>query len=880
MNLFRSLVRVLRRKTELAEELESHLRMAVADRVARGESAADAHREVMREFGNVPLIADVTRERWGWIWVEDFLQDVRYGFRTLLKQRSFTFVTVLTLALGIGACTAIFSLVNAVLLRSLPYGAPESLVYLYTPNSHFKIPIEAIPPSNADFFDLQRISHSIEAMTLFEQKRYDVAVGDLPQRVGGATVDANFFKTLRSSPELGRVIQEGDESGGDNRVVVISHGLWQSMFGGRADALGSMLRLNGAAYRVIGIMPSGFGYPHRNDLPFGDGHIEMTQLWLPSALTPQQKLNRDDSNGYTIARLKPGVTLHEAQAEMSTIMSHLDSLHDAVMRGWGAYIASFLDSALGPVRPLMWLLTGAVGFVLLIACGNAANLLLARAANRTHELGMRATLGARRGRLLRQMLTESLMLSGAAGIAGIVLAWVFLHAMLRLNPGNIPRMQEATLDLRVMAFLVFVTLLTGLLFGMLPSFSASRIHLTEFLKSGGMHGIAGGRRRLRNGLAVAQVALVVMLLTGAGLLVRSYEKVLAVQTGFSPSTLSARLQPGPRYDTREKRQNLIKALLDKVQSIHGVEAAGMVSHLPLSNSESVSTIWVEGYANQENQMTETRDITTDYLSAMRTPLLTGRSFTEDDDARGARVVIVNEALAKKYLGGKDVVGRHLRINTDNPWSTVIGLAADVRNEELEVAAVPQIYFPLGQGDVYPSGVFLAVRSSLPQDAIVSAVRAAVRDIDPNISIEDVHAMGELVSQAEARRRFQTTLLTVFSGIAMFLAVVGVYGLLAYSVRQRTGEIGIRMALGSSKSGVVRLVLREGLGLLVVGLVIGLAGAFGCARLLNGFLYGVPALDPVTFVLVPVLLLVATLGACLVPSVRAAAIDPMQALRHE
>ena len=395
-----------KRKTDLSEEIDSHVRMAVADRVARGESAEDARREVMREFGNVPLIADVTRERWGWIWVEDFLQDVRYGFRTLLKQRSFTFVTVLTLALGIGACTAIFSLVNAVLLRSLPYGEPERLVYLYTPNSHFKIPLEAIPPSNADFFDLQRTSHSFEGMTLFEQKRYDLAVDDLPQRVGGAAVDANFFKTLRSSPELGRVIQEGDESGGDNRVVVLGYGLWQSVFGGRADVLGSTLRLDGSAYRVIGVMPPGFGYPHRNDLPFGDGHIEMTQLWLSSSLTPQQKLNRDGSNGNTVAvaRLKPGVTLREAQAEMSTIMSRLDTQHDAVMRGWGAYIKSLLDSALGPVRPLMWLLTGAVGFVLLIACGNAANLLLARAANRTHELGMRATLGARRGRLLRQML--------------------------------------------------------------------------------------------------------------------------------------------------------------------------------------------------------------------------------------------------------------------------------------------------------------------------------------------------------------------------------------------------------------------------------------------------------------------------------------------
>ncbi len=866
---------------ELSDELQFHLERQTEENIASGMSPAMARAAAKASFGSVSGATEECYEARGGAWIEDFFQDLRYGLRTLLKQRSFSFVTVLTLALGIGSCTAIFSLVNAVLLRSLPYGDSGKLVYLFTPNPHIDVPAEAFGPSNADYFDLNSQSHSYSAMTLFDQQTYNLAVNDQVKRIGAAKVDADFFSTLQVAPELGHVFGRSEEQPGDDHVVVISHALWQTMFDGSADVLGRTLRLNGSSYQVIGVMPKDFGFPHKTDLAYGNGHIETTQIWVPSALTLQQKMDRDGGSGNVIARLKPGTAVQAAQTEMSAIMARLDPLHKGPFSGWTGLVKPFRESVFGPVRPLMGLLLGAVGLVLLIACGNAANLLLARAANRTHELGVRATLGAQRGRLVRQMLTESLLLSVAAGLAGVALAYLFLRLLLKLNPGNIPRMADATLDLHVMAFVVAITLLTSVLFGVLPSLSATRIHLAEFLQSGGVRGVVGDRRRLRNTLVVAQIALVVVLLAGAGLLLRSYVNVLSVPTGFSSSTVTMNVALGTQYSTPQKQQAFFEELLGRIKPIHGVEAAGLVNYLPLTNSESLTTLWVEGYPNEKNQLVEGRRISSGYLSAMQTPLLKGQGFGNDALA-GPPVAIVNEAFVKKYLGGGEAIGRHLRTNTNDPWTTIIGVAEDVRNESLETAAVPQIYTPFLEAIqmAYDRSAYIAVRSSLPQDAVVAEIRAAVRSLDPDLAISDIHTMSDSVTAATASRRFQTILLTLFSAIAMLLALIGVYGLLAYSVKQRTGEIGLRMALGSSKGGVVRLVLREGLGLLGIGLLLGLTGAFAFVRLLAGFLYGVPVFDPATFVFVPLLLFVTTFVACLVPGWRAAAVDPIEALRHQ
>jgi predicted permease len=897
MRLFQSLLRRWQSffekdssNAELSEELQFHLERQTEVNIASGMSQEQARATAKANFGNVAQATESCYEARGVAWADDLVQDVRYGARTLAKHHSFTFITVLTLALGIGACTAIFSLVNAVLIRSLPYGDSGKLVYLFTPNPHIDLPAEVFGPSNADFFDLKSQSHSFSAMTLFDQKTYNLAVNDRVQRIGAAKVDTDFFSTLQVAPELGHAFGASEEQPGNDHVVVISDALWQSMFDGNPGILGHTLRLDGSSYQVIGIMPKDFGFPHKTDLQYGNGHIETTQIWVPSALTLQEKMNRDNSSGNAIARLKPDTTLQDAQAEMTAIMARLDPLHKGFFTGWTGLVVPFRDSILGPVRPLMWLLLGAVGFVVLIASGNAANLLLARAANRTHELGVRATLGARRGRLLRQMLTESLMLGAAAGVVGVSLAYLFLHALLKLNPGNIPHMNDATLDLHVMAFLVLVTFLTSVMFGVLPSLAATRINLAEFLNSGGMRGVVGDRRRIRDSLAIAQIALVVVLLTGAGLFLRSYINVLSVLTGFSSSTVTVNLALGAQYDTPQKEQAFFKTLLDRIKLIPGVEAVGLVNYLPLTNSESLTTICVEGYPNKKNQLVERRRITPDYLSAMQTPLLKGQGFHEE--AGGPPEVLVNEAFAKTYLAGREAVGSHLStthnngstgsINTNSPWSTVIGVVEDVRNESLETAAVPQIYVPFFEPGQFSadSSAYIAVHSSLPSGAVVSEIRATVRSLDPELAISDIRTMSDSVTAATASRRFQTILLVLFSAIALFLALVGVYGLLAYSVRQKTGEIGLRMALGSSKSGVVRLVLRQGLGLLGIGLLLGLAGAFAFTRLLAGFLYDVPVLDPFTFALVPVLLFAATLAACLIPGYRAAAIDPMEALRHE
>jgi predicted permease len=817
-------------------------------------------------------------------WTDDLVQDFRFGLRTFLKHRSFTAVTILTLALGIAACTAIFTLVNAVLLRSLPYSEPSRLVYIFTPIAHVDLPVGVFGPTNADFLDLKSENHSFAEMTHFQQAIYNLGVDDRVERIGAAKVDADFFRTLLAAPEVGREIGISDEQPGSERVVVVSHALWWSMLGGRSDILGSMLRLNGTPYQVIGVMSADFGFPHKSDLAHGNGHIETTDVWLPSALTPEQSADRDDFGGVAIARLNPGVTLQAAQTEMSTIMSRLDLVHSDDMRGWSALVKPLLDTALGPVKPLMRLLLGAVCFVLLIACANAASLFLARAADRAHELGVRATLGARRVRLIRQMLTESLMLSTASGVVGIGLALLFLHAILKLDPGDVPRMQDAGVDIRVIVFLVSVTMMTSILFGTLPSLSATRLSLGELLKTSGMRGVAGDRRRVRNGLVISQVALAVILLTGTCLLLRSYANVLAVHTGFSTSAVTVNIKLNPPYSAGRNGRIFFGELLDAIKHVRGVQAAGAVDYLPLSNTEGITSFELEGYQNEKNQIVELRRVTSDYLAAMQIPLLDGRAFMERDDQGHSAVAIVNLAFAKRYFGGTSPIQHRVRGSSEAPWLRIVGVIGDIRNTNIEATPPAQIYTPLWQADTDEDptvvSAYLAVRSSFPNDSIVAAIRGAVRNLDPNLAIAEVSTMNDRVSRAVARRRFQTTLLTLFSGIATFLAVVGIYGLLAYSVRQRTAEIGIRMALGSSRIRVARLILQEGLGLICAGSLVGLAAALFCTRLLAGFLYSVPRIDPLTFSLVPTLLVFAGLAAGLIPSWKASHIDPINALRHE
>jgi predicted permease len=873
------LFRARRFDDDFTAELESHVALHTDDGIRAGLTPEEARRQALIRLGGAEQTRQALHQRRTLPWLDSLLQDTRYGLRTLRRSPGFTITAVLTLALGIGACTAIFSLVNAVLIRSLPYGDPNRLVYLFTPNPHISGPPDAMSPSYADFYDLKQQGHSFASMSVFEQATFNLTWGGSVERIGAARVDESFFPTLQSAPEIGRAIGVEDNQPGHNRVAIISHALWHSMFADSTDILERSLLLEDVRYRIVGVMPPAFEYPSNSDLPYGN-MMKATHVWIPLALTSKQRAEREMGNDDAIARLRPGVSMSKAQSEMSTIMVRLDKLHSVQMfpeRGWGALVTHFTDYAVGRVHALMWLLLGAVSFVLLIACGNAANLLLARAANRMRELGMRVALGAGRSRIVRQLLTESLLIALAAGFLGVGLAYAFLRILPHLDPGNIPRLNEASLDTRVMLFTVSVSLLTSLLAGILPALAVSRISPTGLLASGRGSAVAGTHSRSQSALIVAEAALVVVLLAGAGLFIRSYLNVESVTTGFSPATVTMNIGLDARYSQPQQRRAFFRNLIGKIGALPGIESVGAVDYLPLSNTESMGFFWVDGFANQKDQMAEGRSVTPQYFRAMNIPLLAGRFFTEDDLSSAASPTIVNQQFAKVYFANRNPIGA--RISTDDnhsKWSTVVGVVADVRHLTLEEAPQPQIYVPSYEF----GGAYVAVRSMLPPSTVASGIRRTLKSIDPNLPRADVHTMGDLMSEASARRRFQTSLLSVFAAIALLLALVGLYGLMAYSVSCRTRELGVRMALGAQRTEVMLLILRKAAFLLGLGLVSGLACSWIATRAIKSFLFGVGEHDPATIAFVCILLAVCGLAAALIPARRAASIDPMQALRTE
>jgi putative ABC transport system permease protein len=563
---------------------------------------------------------------------------------------------------------------------------------------------------------------------------------------------------------------------------------------------------------------------------------------------------------------------------MSTIMVRLDKLHSVAMfpdRGWGALVKSFMDYAVGQVGRLLWLLLGAVTIVLLIACGNAANLLLARASNRMRELGVRVALGAGRRRIIRQLLTESHLIGVTAGVIGVGLAGIFLRFLPLLDPGNIPRLNQASLDIRVMAFTIFVSMLTSVLTGILPALAVSRVSPGVVLAAGSSGNIAGVHGRSQSILIVVEAALVVVLLACAGLLIRSYINVESVDTGFSPSTVTVNIGLDSKYSQPQQRRAFFKNFIGKVAALPGVSAVGAVSYLPLSNSESLGYIWVDGFANSKDQMAEGRGVTPQYFAAMSIPLIAGRYLTEDDDSDAQKPIVINQRFAQLYFANRNPLGGRIR-QEDNQWSTIVGVVADVRHSSLEETPQPQMY----SLNYDLNGAYIAVRSLLPRSTVASELRSTLKSLDPGLPFGDVRTMGDLISEATARRRFQTSLLTVFAAIALFLALVGLYGLMAYSVSRRTRELGIRMALGAQRTDVMLLVLNRAALLLGLGLIAGLACSWIATRALKAFLFGVGEHDPATIFLVCILLAVCGLAAALIPARRAASIDPMQALRTE
>lgn len=878
-----------RKLDDFSSEIEAHLALEIERlQQEQGLTYEQARATAYRSFGNVTKAQERFYESGRWLWLDHLWQDVRFALRMLRKSPGFTVVAVLTLALGIGANTAMFSLLDAVLIRSLPYKNPDRLVYIWIPNRNLsQFQLEVSGPSVGDFFDIQRQARSFSSMTLFNQHYFNLTADRAAQRVSGVFVQSNFFSIFGVGPLFGRDIEPTDTEPGRGQVAVISYALWQSAFGGSADVLSKNMILNDQHYQIVGVMPASFAYPSGNELPYSNSG--KTQVWLPMALTARQKADRDrtSSNPVVIARLRPGVTIAQARAELNTIVSRLTVLQTANSIGKAAYgvVKPFTETVVGGVRLYVWLLFGAVCLVLLIACANAANLLLARAAGRTHEMGVRTALGAGRKRLIRQVLSEALLLACAGGAFGIFIAYAAIRLLLRLNPGNIPRFDETSIDIRVLLFALAVSLLTGVIFGTIPALSVSRTNLSDFLKRAGNRGVTTGSTRWRYGLIVGEVALAVVLLAGSGLLIRSYMNLQSVSSGFSDSTLTMHIALDNRYGRAAQRQEFFRGVLDKLGALPGVDAAGAVTALPFSHVDQMQIFRVEGYANKPWQMIDSRVATENYFEAMGIPLLDGRFFTSQDGATGTPgVVIVNEAFAKAYLNGRSAVGAHLCIcptTVETPaWSTVVGVVGSTRYSSLEAEPPPQVYRPFWEDGQAPRGAYIAVRTSSPGARIVPAIRGAVRSIDPNVALGDVQTMDARVSDAGALRRFQTYLFGIFAGVALFLAAIGLYALMAFSVRQRTNEIGIRIALGARPANVLRLIIAQGLTLSIVGISIGVAGALAVTRLLSSLLYGISPTDPETLIIVGVVLVAASLLASYVPARRAMRVDPMVALRHE
>jgi putative ABC transport system permease protein len=807
------------------------------------------------------------------------IADVKYGARVLAAVPGFTVIALLVIALGIGATASIFSVVNAVLLRSLPYGHPEKLFYLWSPNPNFKGAPEELGPNVPDLYEWQRLSHSFSAMTVLRQGTVNLVRDGSTQRVSAAFVTGSFFRTLEARPEVGRTLDANDDRPGHEYAVVISDAFWRSQLGSGLDVIGKQIQLNRHNYTVVGVMPKDFGYPFDGDIPYDSSGFPQTDIWLPAAYTFNQKTDRVNfESADAIGRLRDGASAAAAQAELAAIEVRLQPLYAEMWRGGTALVRPLAQTIVGPVEKMLWLLLGAVGIVLLIAISNVANLLLARATARAHELGIRTALGAERGRIIRQLLTESLLLSCAGGALGIALAYAAVHLLTHLNPGNIPRFDAAAVDGRVLLVAIILSIGAGVLSGLAPAISASRANINDLLRRGSSR-VAGTSKRGRFALIVLEVALSVILLAGSGLLIRSYLQLAAVDPGFSPATLTFRLNLDERYNKPEQQTILYKTFQEKLQHIPGVKYAGATSATPLSGRDSLTFAEIRGFGKPK-EMLESRSVTPGYRKALGTALLRGRDFDLRDASAKTPTAIVNEKFVATYFHGRDPLGGQVRTGVGDfsgkPWATIVGVVGDIRHNKLEESAQPQIFEPVDNGDNFA----VAVQSNVPIPQVIDQARAELRSLDPVLTLESIRTMSERMTESNARRRFQTALLTGFAAIAVALALIGLYGLMSYTVKQRTAEIGIRLAVGASRGRVLGLILSQGLRLTAVGLLIGLAGAFALTRLVSAWLFGVKATDPVTFIAVPLFVLAVACCACIIPAWGATRIDPIQALRQE
>jgi putative ABC transport system permease protein len=805
-------------------------------------------------------------------------QDLRYGIRMLAQKPGFTVAAVLALALGIGANSAIFSVVNAVLLRSLPYKEPNHLIMVQSTKRQDSR--RSGSASYLDFVDWKNQNQVFDDMAAFRDKGYTVTGADEPERIDGARVSAGFFPLLGVEAHLGRGFLPEDDKPKGERVVVISHGLWQRRFGGDPNIIGQSLTLDGNSHTVVGVLPAGFNFPI---------NIEKADVWSPLALDGQITEQRGAHYLKVIARLKPGVSLGAARAEMETIASRLEQQYPEENTDRVVALYSLYDQLVGSIRPALLVLLAAVGFVLLIACSNVANLLLARAAARQKEIAIRMALGASRGRIVRQLITESLILAAVGGGAGLLLALWGVESLIALSPANLPRLSGVGVDGWVLGFTFLVSIMTGIIFGLAPALKASKPDLNTALKEGGRGSTEGfSGRRLRNLLVITEMALALMLLISAGLLIRSFVRLQQVNAGFdAKNVLTMQVElPESRYKQGVQISAFFEQTLERIKALPGVESAGGVSVLPLSGNNMRTSFVVENRPAPtpgQEPLAQLRAVTPGYFRTLRIPLLRGEEFTENYKKGSPGRIIINETMARRFWPDEDPIGQRISIgmgsDDDEPTSwEIVGVIGDVRHAALDVEPAPEMFVPHSQQS-WPF-LTLVVRSSSDPMALAEHVRGQILAVDKDQPVANIRSMESMVSASIAQPRFYLLLLAIFAALALILAAVGIYGVLSYSVTQRKHEIGIRMALGAKPVDVIRLVVGQGMVLALIGVAIGLIGAFVFTRLMSSMLYGVSATDPVSFAALALLLSAVALLASYIPARRATKVDPMVALRYE
>ncbi|MFL6500783.1 MAG: ADOP family duplicated permease [Candidatus Udaeobacter sp.] len=879
------------REAEIVEEVSQHLEQEYDRALNGGASAEEAQRQALEQLNAPDLLgrelkrverrvsqqtaapgAQLKTNLFG-----DLSQDIRYAVRVLAKNPAFTIIAVIALALGIGANSAIFSVVDAVLLRPLPFKHPEQLVMLWENAAHQGFPKNT--PSPANFLDWQKQVQSFTGIAAMAERSFNLTGVGEPERLGGRRVSANLFDLLGVPAMLGRTFVPEDDKAGTH-VVLLSYSLWQRRFGSDPAVVGRALTLNGESYTVVGVMPRMVqlpGYENVSD-----------QLWVPIAFPSEEAAQRGNHFLEVIARMKPGVTLKQAQAEMETIAARLEQQYPDYNMRIGAVVVPLHEQVVGDIKPALLVLLGAVGFVLLIACANVANLLLARAAVRQKEIAVRLALGASQSRLIRQFLTESVLLAIFGAGFGLLLAFLGLRALRTLIPATISQAETINIDARVLIFTVLVAVVTGVAFGLAPAIQGSHLNLNDTLKEGGRDSSGGSKgNRARNLLVIGEVAISFVLLIGAGLLINSFFHLRNLDPGFRADhllTMKVDLSE-VKYPDRERRAAFFDEVMRRVRELPGVRSAAVAGNLPLTYNGDSMTIGVEGVPDPPSGQRPDvifRAIGPGYFNTMGIPMVAGRDFTDQDNGGAKDVVVISEKTAQHFWPGQDPIGKRLKPGSStskSEWREVVGIVKDVRQNDLIAPPKMQMYLSFRQlKDVAANA--LVVRTTVEPMSLAASVRNAIWSVDKDQTVADIDTMDHIVAKAVARQRFSMVLLGVFAALALLLASVGIYGVMSYSVAQRTREIGIRMALGARRADVLQMTVRQGLKLVGAGMILGLAAAFLLTRVMATLLYGISATDPITFVGISVVLLAVAVLASYVPALRATRVDPITALRAQ